>query len=278
MIELRKYKVGLIQLNAQADFESNLEKITSMVDEAAQNGAKLISLPENMNQITAVREDFVIEEIPGKTINKMSELAKKHKAWIHCGSIKEYNSNGKPFNTTVMLNPQGEIIAEYRKLHLFDVDLKDGGSFKESDKNSPGSDIVNVQTDIGNLGLTICYDIRFPELYRLLTLNGAEVIFVPANFTYQTGKAHWSTLLRARAIENGVYILATGQCGQKPNVVAYGHSMIIDPWGTVLAEAQEEETVIYADIDLDYIPKVREQVPSLSNRRADVYDLTIKND
>lgn len=275
---MRKYKVGLIQLNTQENFEHNLETISRMIDEAAQNGAKLVVLPENMNQITAVREDFVIEEIPGKTISYMMELAKKHNIWIHCGSFKEYNSNGKPFNTTVMLNPDGEIVAKYRKLHLFDVDLKDGGSFKESDKNSQGSDIVNVQTDIGNLGFTICYDIRFPELYRLLTLNGAEVIFVPANFTYPTGKAHWSTLLRARAIENGVYVLAPGQCGQKPNVLAYGHSMIIDPWGNVLAEAQEEETVVYADIDLDYIPKVREQVPSLSNRRTDVYSIEVKND
>lgn len=274
---MRKYKVGIIQLNTQSDLYENLNKIGKMVEEAAENGVKLVSLPENMNQITKNKEDFVIEEIPGKTIAYMADLAKKYKLWIHCGSIKEYNSNGKPFNTTIMLNPDGEIVGKYAKLHLFDVDLDDGGSFKESDKNSPGNDVVNVETEIGNLGFTICYDIRFPELFRLLTLNGAEVIFVPANFTYQTGKAHWSTLLRARAIENGVYILATGQCGQKPNVLAFGHSMIIDPWGTVLAEAQEEETVIYAEIDLDYIPKVRNEVPSLSNRRSDVYSLETKN-
>ncbi|NLL81852.1 MAG: carbon-nitrogen hydrolase family protein [Tissierellia bacterium] len=278
MIVLRKYKVGVIQLNTQSDLDKNLETIGNLVEEAAQNGAKLISLPENMDQIAKDKEDYVVDEIPGKTINFMMELAKKHKLWIHCGSIKEYNKNGKPFNTTVMLNPDGEIVSKYSKLHLFDVDLDISGSFKESDNNSPGSEIVNIETEVGNLGFTICYDIRFPELFRLLTLNGAEVIFVPANFTYQTGKAHWSTLLRARAIENGVYIIACGQCGQKPKVLAYGHSMIVDPWGTVLAEAEEEEGIIYAEIDLDYINKVRSEVPSLSNRRADIYDLIIKKD
>ena len=272
---MRKYKVGVLQINTQENIEDNLKKITQMVEEAAKNGANLVTLPENMNQITNNKEMIKEEVIPGRTINLMSDLAKKHKIWIHCGSIKEHNPEGKPFNTTVVLNPEGEIAGKYRKLHLFDVELKDGGSFKESDKNSKGSKVVNIDTEMGNMGLSICYDIRFPELYRLMTLNGAEVIFVPANFTYPTGKAHWSILMRARAIENGTYVVATGQVGQKPNVVAYGHSMIVDPWGNILAEGQEGEEIIYGEIDLDNIPKIREQIPSLSNRRADVYNLSV---
>ncbi len=273
---LRKYKIAVIQIDSQSNLEENLKKVTNMIDKAVMEGADFVSLPENMNQMTNDVEKMIIEDIPGDTINLMSKIAMKHKIWIHCGSIKEFNSIGKPFNTTIILNPNGEIVGRYRKLHLFDVDLKEIGSFKESDNNSKGNDIVNVQTIMGNLGLTICYDIRFPELYRFLTLNGAEIIFVPANFTSTTGEAHWETLLRARAIENGVYIIASAQIGKKHNMLAYGHSMIIDPWGQIISQAQNDETIIYGEIDLDYVYKVREKVPGLQNRRTDVYNLSLK--
>lgn len=266
--------MAVIQIDSQDELKENLKKITKMIDKAVKNGANFISLPENMHQMTKVPEKIVIEDIPGYSISLMTEIAMKHKIWIHCGSIKEYNENGKTFNTTVIVDPNGEIVGKYRKLHLFDVDLKENGSFKESDKNASGNDIVNVQTDMGNLGLTICYDIRFPELYRLLTLNGAEVIFVPANFTSTTGKAHWETLLRARAIENGVYIVASAQTGQKTNMLAYGHSMIVDPWGKTIAEAQDEETIIYGEIDLDYVYEIRDKLGCLQNRRTEVYTLS----
>jgi predicted amidohydrolase len=272
---LRKYKIAVIQIDTKSDMQANLKKISEMIDRAVMNGANFISLPENMSQMTNLSEERIIEDIPGTAITFMSEIAIKYNIWIHCGSIKEYNKNGKTFNTTVVLNNKGKIIGKYRKIHLFDVDLKESGSFRESDKNANGEDIVNVETEMGNLGLSICYDIRFPELYRLMTLNGAEVIFVPANFTSTTGKAHWETLLRARAIENGVYIVASAQTGQKHNMLAYGHSMIVDPWGEVIAQAQDEETIIYGEIDLDYIYQIREKVPSIKNRREEVYDLSL---
>lgn len=274
---MKKYKVGVIQINSQANVEENLKTIVRMIEEAVENGAKLISLPEVMNQTSSSKEESVWEEIPGRTINLMLETAKKYGVWIHCGSIKEMDNDEKHFNTSVMVDPNGKILGSYRKLHLFDVDLKDGGRVRESDRSSKGYEIVNIQTEIGNLGFTICYDLRFPELFRILALNGAEIIFVPANFTYQTGKAHWASLLRARAIENGCYIIAAAQIGQKMKFKAYGHSMIINPWGTVLAEAPDEATIIYADIDLDYVHEIRGQIPSLLNRRADVYSLTINN-
>ena len=274
---MRKYKIAVLQIDSKADLQENLEKISKMIDEAVLNGATFISLPENMHQMTNIKEEMSIEDIPGYAIGYMAEIAMKHNIWIHCGSIKEYNANGKTFNTTVILDPKGKIVGKYRKLHLFDVDLKESGSFRESDKNSNGTDIVNVETEMGNLGLTICYDIRFPELYRLLTLNGAEVIFVPANFTSTTGKAHWETLLRARAIENGVYIVASAQIGQKHNMLAYGHSMIVDPWGEVISVAEDEETIIYGEIDLDHIYEIREKMPCLKNRRTEVYTLSANN-
>ncbi len=274
---MKKYKIAVIQIDTKSDLQKNLRKIDEMIEKAVMNGAVFISLPENMHQMNNGIDEMVIEDIPGYTISFMSEIAIKHKIWIHCGSIKEYNEHGKTFNTTVILDPQGEVVGKYRKLHLFDVDLKESGSFRESDKNASGNDIVNVETEMGNLGLTICYDLRFPELFRLLTLNGAEIIFVPANFTSTTGKAHWETLLRARAIENGVYIVASAQIGQKHNMLAYGHSMIVDPWGEVIAVAPDEETIIYGEIDLDYVYKIREKLPCLKNRRTEVYNLSIND-
>jgi predicted amidohydrolase len=181
----------------------------------------------------------------------------------------------KFFNTTVMLDPSGGVIAKYRKLHTFDVTLTDGTVCNESARVRPGSEIVTVDSELGRLGFSICYDIRFPELFRLLAMDGAQVIFAPANFTLPTGKDHWEPILRTRAIENGCYIVAPAQIGKKPNFTAFGNSMVVDPWGTVIARSKDEPGVTIAEIDPDFQDKIRAQIPSLKNRRSDVYELRV---
>ncbi len=270
---MRKYIVGVVQMDTREDKEVNLKAASDFIDEAVSKKAKLISFPEVFNVI-----DFGDEEpedlANSKTINLMAEKAREHKVWIHCGSIAEKNNDGgKPYNTTVMLNPDGEIVAVYRKLHTFDVTLPDGTLTEESARIQRGNEMISIDTEIGNLGFTICYDIRFPELFRYLALEGSEIIFTPANFAMATGKDHWETILKARAVENGCYIIAAGQIGKKRQKFdSFGGSLIVDPWGTIIAKAREEACVITAEIDLDYLDKIRGMLPMLVNRRDDIYD------
>ena len=176
----------------------------------------------------------------------------------------------------MIIDPEGEIIARYSKLHTFDVTLPDGSVQRESARIRPGGGITTVDTPLGTLGMSICYDIRFGEMYRLMALRGAQVIFTPANFTMPTGKDHWETILRTRAIENGVYIVAADQIGKKSEFTAYGNSMVVDPWGTVIARAPDRPGILYAEIDLDWLDSVRSKIPSLKNRRTDIYDVIEK--
>ena len=181
------------------------------------------------------------------------------------------NEGKKIRNTLMLINPYGEIVCKYSKLHMYDVEVENGPSYKESDDITPGENIVLVDTPFGRWGFAICYDIRFPELFRIMAVNGAELIFTPASFSAETGVCHWETILRTRAIENSLYIAAPDQIGQKPKTTAYGHSLIIDPWGNVIADAGTDENVIIAEIDREYLQSVRKQLPSLSNRREDIY-------
>jgi len=273
---MRRFLAAVVQLDSKGDKEANLENACRFIDEAASRGAKLVALPEAMNLIGEnLSEGDGQENIPGYTSTILSSKAKEHGVFLHCGSIRERNPDGGRFhNTTVMMDDSGRIIATYRKLHAFDATLADGTICKESNNVHPGSDIVSVDTPLGCLGFSICYDIRFPELFRLLALEGAQIIFAPANFTLPTGKDHWEALLRARAIENGCYIVAPAQIGRKPKFMAYGNSMIIDPWGTVIARARDEPGIAMGEIDLDYLSRIRVQLPSLENRREDVYELS----
>lgn len=272
----RKYLVGIIQLDSQNDKGRNLERICAYVDEAAARSAKLVALPEVMNLVgTNVGEGGQHESVPGYSTEILARKARQHGIFVHCGSLAEAipAGDGRAYNTTVMLDDKGAIIATYRKLHTFDVTLPDGTVYNESARIKPGSEIVVIDTAFGRLGFSICYDIRFPELFRLLALAGAQVIFTPANFTMPTGKDHWEPILRARAIENGCYIVAPAQIGKKPGFAAFGNSMVVDPWGTVIARSKDEPGVTTAEIDLDFLDKIRGQIPSLRNRRSDVYDL-----
>lgn len=183
----------------------------------------------------------------------------------------------KKYNTTVLLNPEGEEVARYRKLHAFDITLADGTETRESDRMQIGNDIVMVDTELGKFGLSICYDIRFPELYRYMAQNGCQVLFTPANFQMQTGKDHWEIILRTRAVENTCYVVAAGQIGKKRGTsLSYGSSLVADPWGTVIARAKETAGVTMAEIDLDYLDKVRRDLPCLKNKRNDIYEVIKK--
>jgi len=275
---MRKYTIGVVQMDTREDKDANLKAACEFIDEAVSKGAKMVSFPEVFNVIDNGEDEP--EAIPdGRTITLMAEKAREHNIWIHCGSIAEFNPEGdRKYNTTVMLNPKGEMVAKYRKLHTFDITLPDGTQTMESARIKPGQDMVTVETEMGHLGLTICYDIRFPELYRYLALQGAEIIFTPANFATPTGKDHWETILRTRAIENGCYIIASAQIGRKRGKSdSFGATLVVDPWGMVVAKAPEKACVIMADIDLDYVGKVRGMLPMLTNRRGDVYD-TIKKE
>lgn len=275
---MRKYLVGVIQLDSQDDKGKNLETICAFIDEAAAKGAKLVALPEVANLVGVnVGEGGQRESIPGYTTEILARKARQHGIYVHCGSMgEEIPGETKAYNTTVMLDPRGEIIAKYRKLHTFDVTLPDGTVAAESERIKPGCEIVTVDTEIGKLGFAICYDIRFPELFRLLALQGAEVIFTPANFTLPTGKDHWEAILRTRAIENSCYIVAPAQIGKKTKFIAFGSSLVADPWGTVIAKSRETPGVTMAEIDLDFLDKIRAQMPGLKNRRGDVYELAVR--
>ena len=269
---MRKYMVAAVQMDTQNEKSVNWQQMEAYIDEAAAKGARLVAFPEVVNILS--EEPEFAETVPGPTTDILVRKAKEHHIWIHGGSISEVNPDGpRTYNTTVLINPQGEIAARYSKLHNFDMTLPDGSSVRESERKEPGKTITTIETELGHLGFAICYDMRFPELFRLMTLQGAQIIFLPANFTMPTGKDHWEPILRARAIENGCYIIAPNQVGVKEKFVAYGNSMVIDPWGTVIARASDKPGLILAEIDLDYLDAVRRRNPSVQNRRTDVYNL-----
>lgn len=267
-------RVGLVQINTRDDKEANLRRAEELIDEAVARGARFVVLPEYVSYLGAKdRHQEVAESVPGPTTERFAAKARQHGIYLHGGSIHERSDTpDKYYNTSVVFNPDGEIIATYRKIHLFDIDLTGNVTANESSSILPGDEIVTAEIDGHTVGLSICYDLRFPELYRHLALEGAEVLLVPAAFTMFTGKDHWHVLLRARAIENQTYVLAPGQYGSHdPNAQCYGHSVVIDPWGSVIADASDAEGVVVADLDFDYVRKIRKQLPSLANRRPSAY-------
>ena len=267
-------KIAAIQLNSREDKQVNLNKAVTFIEKAANDGAELVSLPEYFNFMGEESKKKVnAESIPdGETTTVLSQLAKKHNIFIHVGSILEKYSEEKSYNTSFIIGQNGEILDKYRKVHLFDIEIEDMPAYKESDTIQAGDSPVLVDLPIGKAGLSICYDLRFSELYRNYALNGAKVLFIPAAFTLYTGMLHWEVLLRARAIENQCYVVAAGQFGNNlPGKACYGNSMIIDPWGTVIARAPEGEGYILADIDVSSVNTARESIPCLSHRRPNVY-------
>jgi len=265
-------KVAVIQLNSRQDKQENLLKIEQFIREAAKFGAELVALPENCNFLG---EDKILhaEVIPsGETTTQLSALAKELKVYIHAGSITESFTKDKSYNTSFVINPEGEVISTYRKIHLFDIEISGVSSYKESDTIQAGNKAELVELPFGQAGMSICYDLRFPELYRNYALAGAKILFVPAAFTRYTGMLHWEPLLRARAIENQCYVIAAGQHGSHlPGKECYGNSMIIDPWGTVVARASEGEGIAIAELKEDLVDSARQSIPCLQHRREDLY-------
>jgi predicted amidohydrolase len=270
-----RLSVALVQLDATGDVDGNITHATALADEAAAGGARLVVLPEYL-QYRGDDDGFraSARPIPGPFTDAFAEVARRRDAWILAGSLAESGGDpGRPCNTSVLIAPDGSIAATYRKIHMFDVAVGDGPSDTESARVTPGDRAVIADVDGVTIGLTVCYDLRFPELYRTLALAGAEVITVPSNFTERTGRDHWEVLLRARAIENGAWILAPGQAGGPRGQPAFGRSMVVDPWGTVVAQAPDGVGIVRADVETDRVTAVRRQIPSLANRRPEAYRL-----
>lgn len=263
--------VAVIQLNCQDDVSANLGRARALVAEAANAGAELVSLPENFAFMGPEDEKRRIAERIGEgPISKaVIEAARDAKVWLVAGGMPEASDDAeRPFNTSLLVAPDGAVAARYRKVHLFDVDLADGTKLLESNATKAGTDPVVHDLGKAKLGMTICYDLRFPELYRKLVDAGVRLVTVPAAFTLTTGKDHWHVLLRARAIENQVFVLAPAQHGRHPRGrQTYGKSLIVDPWGDVLAQCPEGEGFAVARLDFAAQDRVRASLPCLSHRR-----------
>ena len=268
-------RVAAIQMNSGPDVEANLELADRLLGEAAVDGCVLAALPENFALMPErARDKARHAEEPGEGPIQafLSAAAAKHNLWIVCGSMPLVSPEidaERVYGACPVYDAEGKAQALYRKIHLFDVDLVDEQeSYRESNSMYPGDAVVTVDTPIGRIGLTICYDLRFPEMFRQLVDAGATVFTVPAAFTATTGKAHWHTLLRARAIENLAYVIAPGQYGLHPDDRStFGHSLICDPWGRILAEQAEGNCVVAADIDPEMPARLRSEFPALANRR-----------
>ena len=267
----QKFRAACLQLNAGNDLEANLSTLQVMLRQAAQQGAHFALTPEYALMLDgsgrAMRER-ALDADGGAPLRELKTLARELGIWVLIGSLTVRIDENRMANRSILLSSEGRVVATYDKIHMFDATLPDGKTIRESSAYLPGEHAVIADTPWGKIGLTVCYDLRFPGLFRALAQAGASFISVPSSFQRQTGRDHWHALTRARAIENGCFILAPAMCGDHPgNRQTYGHSMIVDPWGTVIAEAGEETGIVYADIDPDRVAAVRSMLPSLQHDR-----------
>jgi deaminated glutathione amidase len=270
----RRITAAAIQMSSTPEKAQNLVTAERLIRGATSAGAELVALPElwSCHGLEKVYRENA-EPIPGPTTDFLSGLARELGVWLLGGSILEGEAGAERLsNTLTFFDPSGEMVAVYRKIHLFDVKAPDR-EYLESKTIAPGREIVTAKAGVTTLGLSVCYDLRFPELYRLLALQGAEILAVPAAFTLQTGKDHWELLLRARAVENQAFVIAPAQWGQKADGRwTYGRSMIVDPWGTVLSTCPDRDGHALAMLDLDYLDRFRDEFPTFANRRPEAYD------
>ncbi|HWA55479.1 MAG TPA: carbon-nitrogen hydrolase family protein [Solirubrobacterales bacterium] len=265
-------RAAVVQLNSTGDVARNLEVAERLVRAAAAERAELVVLPEKWN-LLAAGEELVAgaESLDGPSLSAARSWARELGIHLLAGSISERGPEEKAFNTSVLIGADGEDLAVYRKIHMFDVEVG-GVSYRESEHEEPGEEIVTATVAGLPIGLTVCYDLRFPELFRILAVRGARLFTVPSAFTLATGRDHWEVLLRARAIENQAFLLAANQVGEaSPHFSSYGRSAIVDPWGVVLACAPDEECCVSAELDLAGQERTRETLPSLANRRPRTY-------
>ena len=267
----QRFTVACVQTNSERDFEPNIRATSAMVREARRAGADFVLLPENVSMLEPVSRLFKEKAQPEQehpALAAFRDLAHETGVWLLIGSLAIKSPDGRVANRSLLVDPQGLIVAHYDKIHMFDVDLGSGENYRESATIAPGETAVLADTPWGAIGLSVCYDLRFPHLYRRLAQQGAAYLSIPAAFTRTTGRAHWHILQRARAIENGAFVFAPAQCGtHAEGRQTYGHSLIVDPWGTVLADAGEEPGLILAEINPEQVTEARKRVPSLTHDR-----------
>jgi predicted amidohydrolase len=265
-------RAAVVQLNSTGEKTRNVEAAERLVRAAAADGAELIALPEKWNLLAAGEELIAgAETLDGPSLSAARSWARELGIHLLAGSVSEQGAGEKAFNTSVLIGADGEDLAVYRKIHMFDVEAG-GVTYRESEHEEPGEEIVTAALDGIAVGLSVCYDLRFPELFRILAVRGAQILTVPSAFTLATGRDHWEVLLRARAIENQAFVLAPNQVGTAPpHFSSNGRSMIVDPWGVVLATAPDEECFAAAELDVAAQESVRETLPSLANRRPGAY-------
>ena len=274
-------RAAILQMTSGIDPAANAAVIVDAVEQAAEQGADMLFTPEmagylDRNRARAV--ETLRSEADDPVLAAVREAAARHGLWVHLGSLplKEEGGDGRWVNRSFVIDGKGEIRARYDKIHLFDVDLATGESWRESAVYRPGEKVAAVETPWGRMGLSVCYDLRFPDLYRALTNAGATMLLVPAAFTVPTGEAHWHVLLRARAIEAGCFVIAPAQTGRNEDGrETYGHSLVVDPWGEVLLDMGEQAGLALADIDLSRVEDVRGRVPAIANRRDIPVDVTL---
>jgi predicted amidohydrolase len=265
-------RVAVVQLSSTDDVGVNLAAATKWIAAAAEQGAALVALPENFAFLRAEGSPIpCAQPIEGEIVGTLRDTSRRHGLWLVGGTFHEaIPGDERVSNTSVAIAPSGDVVAVYRKIHLFDVDLRaqGGRAYRESERVAPGAEIVHFDTPFGGVGLSVCYDVRFPELYRALVARGVRFLCVPAAFARETGRDHWEVLLRARAIENQCYVLAPAQCGEHPGGrLTYGRSMIVDPWGLVLARAADHPGVVVADCPPEPQDRIRATLPALQHRR-----------
>jgi predicted amidohydrolase len=274
MARKRALGTAAVQLSSQADVAQNLATCRTLVNEAAGAGAELVLLPENFAYFGDDRGRARLAERLGDLSapiqGALGAMARESGVTVVGGGFPELGPDpDRPYNTAVVVSPAGQLIASYRKVHLFDVTTPDGTEYTESRATTPGSELVVVNVGAADVGLSVCYDLRFPELYRALLDRGAQVILLPAAFTLATGKDHWHVLLRARAIESQCWVVAAAQWGTHPGGrTTYGHSLIVDPWGTIVAECSDRVGLVVAELGLGYLEEVRERLPCLRHRQT----------
>ncbi|MBT2185591.1 carbon-nitrogen hydrolase family protein [Sphingobium nicotianae] len=266
-------RIALFQMNSGVDPEINVRALTDAVAQAAEGGAQLLFTPEMSGCVDQDRErssKVIVREEEDIVLAAVRGTAAEHGLWVHLGSLALSDpATAKRRNRGFLIDDRGDIRARYDKIHLFDVDLPTGESWRESNSYAAGEQAVVAQTPWGKLGLTICYDLRFPDLFRALSNGGADIISVPAAFTVPTGEAHWHVLLRARAIESSAFVVATGQTGtHEDGRQTYGHSLVIDPWGTILLDAGDKPGLYFADLPLERLHNVRTRIPVLQHRKS----------
>ena len=275
---MTKIKIALCQMNVVDNKEENLKNAGLIIEDSVDENANFIVLPEMFNCPYSNDKfiEYCEEEKTSPTLNFISDIAKKHEVYILAGSIPE-KENDELFNTSYLFDRTGNVIAKHRKMHLFDIDVKDKITFKESDVLTAGNNFTIADTEFGKIGIGICYDVRFPELARIMVEKGALVLFYPGAFNMTTGPAHWELLFRSRALDNQVYCVGVAPAlNETASYHSFGHSIVTNPWGEIMAEADEKESLIICEIDLDEIKRIREELPLLKNKREDLYEIIEK--